>query len=132
MQRVKKRPATDKLTPHFTRKELGCRCRRPECDAASMDAGFLQKLEALRLDWGVPLIPTSGARCAHWNTKKGGSPKSQHLVGNAADFWFEHPSDVEAFVYLAEKHGFTGIGVGDNLVHIDCRKGFARWTYDDR
>lgn len=96
-----------------------------------MQSTFLAKLEDIRVDWGLPLSPTSGQRCEYWNEKKGGSPTSQHLIGNAADFWFTDPQDAEDFVLLAEKHGFGGIGVGKHLVHIDNRDGRARWTYDD-
>jgi uncharacterized protein YcbK (DUF882 family) len=120
------------LTKHFSKKEFACKCRRAECDAKPMSKVFMQKLETLRLDWGIPLVPTSGARCAYWNEKKDGSPKSQHLLGNAADFWFDNTSDLLAFVELAEKHGFGGVGAGSNLVHVDNRKNFARWTYDDK
>lgn len=124
--------ATEKmLTKNFSEKEFMCKCRRPDCDAAPMQKEFMRKLQSLRDDWGIPLIPTSGARCSTWNTKKGGAPQSQHLLGNAADFWFEHPSDTVAFVELAEKHGFGGIGAGAHLVHVDNRKGWARWEYRD-
>lgn len=92
---------------------------------------FMEKLEALRVAWGRPLASSSAARCRFWNTKVGGSPKSQHLYGNAADFWFPNTDDAQAFAELAEKHGFGGIGKGRHLVHVDDRDGHARWEYDD-
>jgi len=121
----------DMLTSHFSKQEMACKCRRPNCDAKPMSQLFMQKLEALRVAWGIPLIPTSAARCRFWNEKKGGSPKSQHLLGKAADFWFDNSSDLLAFVELAEKLGFGGVGAGEHLVHVDTRNGFARWTYDN-
>jgi uncharacterized protein YcbK (DUF882 family) len=96
-----------------------------------MDKAFIQRLEALRQDWGKALSPTSGARCKFWNRIVGGAEHSQHLVGHAADFTFGDRSTVEKFAALAEKHGFNGIGTGSSLVHIDDREVPARWTYND-
>jgi uncharacterized protein YcbK (DUF882 family) len=97
-----------------------------------MDAGFMARLEALRLEWGTPLTPTSGMRCEEWNRKVGGAPSSMHLKGRAADFFFSSPHVTRRFYQLCEKHGFGGIGRGDHLVHIDDRDEPARWTYDDK
>lgn len=92
----------------------------------------MRKLEALRVEWGAPLPTTSAARCRFWNDKAGGSPSSQHLLGNAADFNFASAEDAARFGAMAEKFGFAGIGLGRRLVHIDDREKLARWTYDDR
>lgn len=119
------------LSKSFKQSEFRCRCGRKDCDAPRMQKEFVNKLQNLREDWGLPLRPTSGTRCKYHNEKIGGAPQSQHLLGNAADFWFEHPSDTVAFVELAEKHGFGGIGAGAHLVHVDNRKGWARWEYRD-
>ncbi len=87
-----------------------------------MNKLFIAKLQALRDDWGIPMIVTSGSRCRFWNEKKGGAEKSQHLFGRAADFYLEHPSDIIELTELAEKHGFGGIGIGTyHLVHLDDR-----------
>lgn len=119
------------LTPHFRAGEFACRCRRPECDAPPMQMGLMQKLEALRVEWGKPLLTTSASRCEYWNTKVGGAHDSQHLLGNASDFDFQEPGQLRRFVELAEKIGFGGIGEGKRLVHLDDRGGHARWEYKD-
>ena len=121
------------LTKNFLASEFRCRCRRGDCNAVPMDRGFIQKLQAIREDWGRPLIVTSGARCAHWNKMVGGAEHSQHLYGLAVDLHFDDPNEAKAFAALAEKHGFAGIGAGIHLVHLDQRDGpRARWTYDDK
>lgn len=75
------------------------------------------------------MIITSARRCAHWNKRVGGSPRSQHLTGNAVDVHMR-AADIAAFVALAEKFGFHGIGTGLTFVHIDARPApGARWTY---
>lgn len=119
---------------YFKPSEFDCRCRRGlACGAAPMQAAFLDKLEALREHWGQSLSPTSARRCRYYNDKlKGSSPSSEHMQGNACDFWFESPSDTMAFVAMAEKFGFAGIGHGKHLVHIDNREHTARWTYSNK
>jgi uncharacterized protein YcbK (DUF882 family) len=113
---------------HFTAGEFACRCGSSKCDAAPMKPAFMEKLERLRVEWGRPMIITSGRRCAAWNKRVGGSPKSQHLYGNACDVHLPAPM-IPDFVLLAEKYGFLGIGTGPTFVHIDARQQRARWTY---
>jgi uncharacterized protein YcbK (DUF882 family) len=124
---------TKMLTTHFSEAEFACACKRPNCDAAPMKPEFLTKLEALRVAWGKPMTPTSGRRCKKHNAAEGGAKYSQHLYGNAADFYLSSPDERDRFVVLAEKMGFVGIGVGRGancLVHIDNRRGGpARWIY---
>ncbi len=129
---MKIRSARERLTPHFTKAEMACRCRRPECDAVPMNPKFMSRLEALRNDWGMALIVTSGSRCSWWNDKIGGAEKSRHVLGEAADFHIDDLRDTPHFVELAEKHGFGGIGQGQHLVHLDDREVPARWRYKNR
>ena len=42
-------------------------------------------LDPLRLDWGRPVIVTSGYRCPKLNKAVGGATSSQHVLGQAAD-----------------------------------------------
>lgn len=42
-------------------------------------------LDPLRRAWGGPIYVNSGYRCAALNRAVGGSPGSQHLLGQAAD-----------------------------------------------
>lgn len=113
---------------YFLSREFQCRCKRPDCDAPPMRPEFLHKLNTLRHEWGEPLSISSGVRCAFWNTKVGGSARSQHLDGNAADI-IMHPRHAEDFAMLAEKCGFGGIAIGKNFVHVD--DGPKRtWRYD--
>lgn len=117
-----------KSTPHFTAGEFACRCGSARCSAKPMRPRFLEKLDRLRVEWGRPMILTSGRRCSTWNARVGGSAKSQHLEGNAVDVYMPAVM-IPEFVQLAEKHGFGGIGTGSTFVHIDDRGSNARWTY---
>lgn len=122
------------LTPHFSAEEFRCQCGRNTCDAPPMNKRFMERLEALRVEWGKPLSPTSGRRCKAHNEAVDGKPGSYHLKGRAVDFVFTSPSAIILFIALAEKYGFNGIGSGRRLVHLDDRpKGQrARWSYKDR
>lgn len=91
----------------------------------------MQRLERLRVDWGKPLLPTSGSRCSTWNKLQGGALLSMHLQGRAVDFYFQNRGEVEKFAQLAAKHGFNGIGTGRHKCHIDDREHEARWKYYD-
>lgn len=115
---------------YFKAHEFRCHCNRGVlCDAVPMNEEFLELLDNLREEWGSPLSPTSAQRCHYSNNKVGGAPLSQHLIGRAADFMFNNSEEARDFAYLAEKIGFTGIGLGERLVHIDNRKTKARWFY---
>ena len=96
-----------------------------------MQKGILEKLELLREMWGKPLVPTSGRRCEYQNKRtRGAAPNSQHLLGNACDFFMEDLKEVKALMEIAEKVGFKGIGYGRRLIHVDDRKKYARWLYN--
>lgn len=90
--------ATIKLSPHFTLEEM-VRSQTAERDP---DLRALQRqppaevvesltylcrttLEPLRAALGAPLRVNSGYRCRQLNRRVGGSPRSQHMVGEAAD-----------------------------------------------
>jgi len=82
------------LTPHFALEEL---CFSQEAARAGIDntpsrevvanllrlAKMLEKVRALLKS---PIHISSGFRCAELNTRIGGSTKSAHLEGRAADF----------------------------------------------
>ena len=43
-------------------------------------------LQAVRANYRVPIIPSSGYRCLALNEAVGSTPRSQHLTGQAVDF----------------------------------------------
>lgn len=111
-------PWSKQVKNYFQPHEFKCRCKRPECDAPPMRPAFLQKLNALRHEWGEPLAISSGSRCAFWNAKVGGSGRSQHMAGNAADI-IMRPQDAAHFAELASRIGMGGVAIGKNFVHVD-------------
>lgn len=118
---------------YFRPHEFDCECRRGiACNAEPMKQRFLDKLDALREEWGQPLVVQSGRRCKERNTHESGAVHSQHLYGNACDFHFESPKESQNFAAMARKFGFKGIGLGKHLVHIDDRDYEAEWMYSNK
>jgi uncharacterized protein YcbK (DUF882 family) len=123
-------PATH-YTKNFSRRELACKCGCkivPTGIAANL-AQLAQALQQLRDLAGVPLIVTSGHRCPQHNAAVGGAKGSQHMQGIAADIWSKHLTPVELKALAEKIPAFAngGIGLYSRWVHVDTRKGPARW-----
>lgn len=74
------------LTDHFSVEELACRCG---CGFGTRvedyEPGFLEFLELVRVIFGRPIHPTSGARCTDHNRAVGGVNLSAHTRAAALD-----------------------------------------------
>jgi zinc D-Ala-D-Ala carboxypeptidase len=123
------------MTPHFKASELACKCgcgMLPKQD-------FMDKVEGLRLRYGMPLTVSSAARCPTYNAKVSGTGMTgPHTTGRAIDFALR---GVEALQLLrvALDSGFSGFGInqkgGARFIHVDDlnnRPGQPRpwlWSY---
>ena len=112
---------------YFSEKEFQCPC----CRGLSFRPNLILRLDALRSMLGAPITINSGFRCSKHNAEIGGSPKSQHLSGNAADISAKNFPLLKELV-LNNPGLFSGIGVGVNFIHVDCRNIPAKWEYDER
>lgn len=76
-------------------------------------------------DFGAQLPVVSGFRDQATNAKAGGANHSQHIDGNALDIDVSQLSkqDRIRLVQIASAHGFTGIGIYKNSIHVDMRAG---------
>mgnify|MGYP001241848895 CR=1 FL=1 len=109
-----------KLTEHFTREELSCKC----CGRMEFPVYFLEALETLRRAFGAPMAITSGYRCpAHNQAVSTTGEAGPHTLG-AVDVAVQGP-DGHKLVLLAMNLGWTGIGVSQ-------RQGQARFIHLDR
>lgn len=80
----------------------------------------LYKINKLRELWGKPIILNSAHRCRKHNMEVGGAINSMHL---RIAFDCRMPKEEQQeFIELAQKIGFTGIGVYENFVHLDLGK----------
>ena len=116
------------LSEHFQVSELACKC----CGRCRVTTELLAALEALRAKAG-PLAVNSGYRCPAHNKAVGGSQRSQHVLGKAADL---RPLSLEPFALAMlafETPGIRGVGLDEErgFVHIDVRHTPARWRYKD-
>ena len=117
----------DKIGSHFDRSEFKCKCGN--CDFDTVDTTLLILLEGVRAHFDAPVIINSACRCRAHNNNIGGSPKSQHLYGRAADIVVKghSPAEVQNLLESLMK-GWGGIGSYDTFTHVDTRtKGPARW-----
>ena len=113
---------------YFSDEELECGC----CGELEMDEDFLCILNKLRADFNYPMIVTSAYRCEGHNAAVGGSPNSQHLLGNAVDIHWEDYSSALKYrlIQFALDYDFRGIGISDEFIHLDRRDTQGKvWTY---
>lgn len=114
------------LSAHFDRKEFACKCG---CGFDTIDIETLDVLEMIRLHFGKPVRITSGCRCHNHNRKVGGSEKSQHVFGRAADIQVVDIEPSQVYGFLQEQFPRKyGLGLYQSWIHVDTRSnGPARW-----
>lgn len=102
---------------YFARKEFACKCG---CGFDEIDHELVQILDAVREHFDLPCRVNSGCRCETHNKTWNGAPRSQHLLGKAADVRIEGitPSLVAE---MAIQLGATGTKVYNTFTHIDVR-----------
>lgn len=126
------------LTKNFSKSELWC----PHCKLLLIDKALIDGLQELRDKVGVPVTVTSAKRCRHYNHAVGGTPRSFHILGQAADIviqgmdplaMYQAATTVEAFrkggigLYPARRLDTGDMTTG--FIHVDVRNAErpARW-----
>lgn len=114
------------LSKNFSHKEFAC---HDGCGFDDPDSRLVEALQRLRDMIGSPLIVVSGCRCAHHNAEVGGAGGSQHLLGKAADIKSSTLTPLELKSYAVQIPAFRdgGIGLYQTWLHVDVRRGAARW-----
>ena len=118
----------DYLTRNFKRSELACPC----CNKCEMNSVFMDRLQVLRDLYGKPITVVSGYRCPLHNKAVRGSPRSDHLRGEAVDIRVNDKTSSELYRLreLAFKLEFNGLGFGRNQFHLGIRPGEGKsWSY---
>lgn len=118
----------EQVSRNFHRDEFACKCG---CGFDAVDEKLLRGLQRLRDLLGKPIKINSACRCRAHNADVGGSPKSQHLFGKAADIVVHKitPEYVAEFAGRMAEFSNSGIGLYDTFTHLDVRKGKSRWDY---
>ena len=109
---------------NFQIKEFAC---KDGSDEIKIDDELVEKLQILRSYYNKPLVINSGYRTNAHNTKVGGSPNSQHLLGKACDIVIKGIMP-KTLGELAKKIGFTGVGIYKDFVHVDTRLNVSYWN----
>jgi len=126
-----------RLSQHFRKREFDCRCHRTCMGKTDPDPRLVVGLEWLRSLANAPVNVTTalgkngGNRCAPHNRKVGGAKRSQHIKNRAADIYVVGLTGLELAKLAVHVEPFRngGIGVAGNHIHVDVRRGRARWDY---
>lgn len=112
------------LAKNFSTSEFVCKhCRL----VVGIDQQLVDVLQRMRTAMGMPLRIVSGYRCPVHNRAVGGSRKSQHLIGRAADV----PAGYGT-VRQWRDAGAMGIGVRKGqVVHVDTRRDVGHIVFED-
>ena len=104
--------------PSFTVGEFRCK----HTGQIRMNAGFMDRLQALRTEYGKAMVISSGYRDPAHPIEARKSEPGAHSTGHACDV-LVRGGDALRLIGLALKHGFTGIGVkqsgGSRFIHLD-------------
>ena len=119
---------TEKVSPHFGVWEFKC---KDNSRVIVLDKALVELLEIIRLHYNKPLHINSGYRTVQYNASlKNSSPKSQHILGKAADIWLNDISPKQLYSWLDSSYpNSLGLGIYNTFVHVDVREGKSRWDY---
>ena len=114
------------LTPGFTLRDFA---PRDGAAFARIDPAFVVALERLRIEADTISI-VSGYRHPQHNAAVGGTGRSFHTAGRAADVWSPRHSPIDlARLALRAMGCDIGIGLGPHTIHLDLRGDLTTWTY---
>ena len=121
------------MSAHFSVYEFAC---SDHSDTVLIDTELVYILEQVRAHFGKPVHINSGYRSPSYNISIGGSPRSQHCLGTAADVTIKGVDPIRTALYLAsmpyfQKRGGIGyysrVQLTGGFVHVDVRTTRSRW-----
>jgi zinc D-Ala-D-Ala carboxypeptidase len=124
-----------KYHPYFSKEEFDCK----HTGKNEMRVEFMDRLLAVRLEYGQGMIVTSGYRDPSHPEEAEKLTPGAHPEGRAGDFHVDR-GNAYRLLFLALHHGFTGIGIKQSgngrFLHLDDipknTTGFLRptvWSY---
>lgn len=122
-----------KLSKNFSVYEFAC---NDKSDTVLIDTELVEVLQNVRDHFGKAVKINSAYRTPAYNITIGGSSKSQHCLGTAADIKITGVDPLKIALYVSSLPQFKGRGgigyysranVRDGFVHIDVRKTVSRW-----
>ena len=107
----------------------------PPCSIDDVQQVFLDKLDELRFQSGIPLVLNCAYRSVEYDKKKGRSGRSAHCSGLAVDIRCTTGLNRLKILRGCQRAGITRIGIGRTFIHVDLgeRVGLPSsvWVYDD-
>lgn len=106
----------------------------PSCTIDQMDQRFLDTLDALRAQAGIPLVLNCAYRSVAHEEVRGRSGNSAHTKGLAADIRCNSSATRWKIVTAALALGIRRIGIGKSYVHVDIDGALPQdvvWHYYD-
>ena len=117
---------------YFKAAEFACTCGSDRCTGdeavarVTMSTLFVQDLDYLRAELGVPFYISSGLRCPHHPAEVNKSAPGTHQLGKAVDILLHGYAVHDLLLQLPQAPTIGGIGLkqhGDiekRFVHLDC------------
>lgn len=116
--------------PNFSKEELACPC----CGLLNPDLEFLDIVQRIRDEFGMPMFVTSMCRCEKHNKEVGGYPKSRHICSeiqkaDAIDISVVSDRDRGKLIELLMINNIKHFGIAKDFIHFDGKDKFACWLY---
>lgn len=106
-----------KTSKYFTEAEFQ-RCN-PPCSIEDMEQSFLDWLDDVREEAGIPFVLTSAYRSSAYDKSKGRTGNGAHCYRVAVDVRCNTSANRYKIIAAALKLGASRIGVGHTFVHLD-------------
>lgn len=122
-----------KVSENFSVYEFSC---NDKSDTVLIDTDLVEVLQKIRDHFGKAVKINSAYRTPAYNITIGGSSKSQHCLGTAADIKITGVDPLKIALYVSSLPQFKGRGgigyysranVRDGFVHVDVRQTVSRW-----
>ena len=111
---------------YFTVDEFNCQ----HTGENNMEPEFMEMVDELRDRCGFPFVITSGFRSVQHPIEAKKDVPGTHAQGIAADIKTTNSAHRYTLIKGALEHGFTGIGVAGDFIHVDTRGTLpVMWTY---
>lgn len=103
----------------FSIREMACRGEDCCDNSCPMNPVFMEVLDKLREESGGPVHVNSGFRCNKHNKREGGSARSKHTLGLAADI-YSNTASLDKLAEIAESLDLFVLRY-DTFIHVDGR-----------
>lgn len=119
------------MSTHFQPQEFASKDGKPSPYPLVVQEGLYDLLEAIRSEFGKPIVVNSGYRSPEHNAKVGGAKNSYHVKGCAADIRpvkdKDFTQELGQLKVICNRLCDSGVGFYKNFVHVDIGPN-RRWN----